>query len=86
MDRSKGTEEQKDRRHHLIDTAAALGKYAYDSPNGLEARWLPEGMVKIVTITMRDQKVTDEVAEDLVRRFLTEIAAEYIAKKLGRQT
>lgn len=81
VDRSSGTEESKDRRHHLLDIAAGLGKYDYDSPRGVEARWLPAGMVKVITMTMRDQGVTDEIAEYLVEQFLRGMVAEYAKKK-----
>lgn len=83
IDRSTGSEESKDRRHSFIDVAAGLGKYQYEGEYGYEARFLPAGMAKLISIVLRDQGVTEEKATDLVRHKFKELAAEYIGRKVA---
>lgn len=81
VDRRRADQDSKDREHVIIANEAALGKYEFNSPRGVEAQWLPAGMCKVLTITMRDQGVNDEIAEYLVDRFLREIVADFAVKK-----
>lgn len=78
VDRSTATEDQKARRHHLIDIDAGLGKYEWDGPIALEAMWSIAGLTKILTIVCRDQGVTDEQAEAVISHNLRESAARLL--------
>jgi hypothetical protein len=80
VDRSEASEAQKDRRHHLIDVDAGLGKYEYDGAIAMEALYTPAGMAKILAIVCRDQGLTDEKAEELFLANAREVAARILMK------
>ena len=82
VDRSEDTEDRKLKRHHLIDVAAGLGKYEVDGEYGLEAQWTVAGMVKMTSLALREQGVTELMAREIVRHSVREVAAELI----GRET
>jgi hypothetical protein len=80
VDRSDAGEEQKAKRHHLIDVDAGLGKYEWDGLLALESMWQPAGMAKLLTILCRDQGVTDAKAEEILATSAREIAAHVLTK------
>jgi hypothetical protein len=80
VDRSEATEAQKDRRHHLIDVDAGLGKYEYDGEIAMQALYTPAGMAKILAIVCADQGLTDEKAEALFLANAREVAARILMR------
>lgn len=82
VDRSTAGEDAKDRRHAVIDRDAALGKYEWDGPIAMEAKFTPAGLAKCVAIICRDQGATDASAEAAVAYSAKRVAAEILGKRL----
>lgn len=83
VDRSDASEDAKDRRHARIDTDAALGKYEYDGPYAQEALYMPAGMAKMLEIIGREEGITPEVAEGMVREKIKEVAAVMLRARIS---
>jgi hypothetical protein len=75
IERSRGTQEAKDRRHTLIDDKAALGYYEWDGPLGLQSRWTVAGLTKAVEIVCRPQGVDEKLAEEIARQHIRAVSA-----------
>ena len=77
------TDEQRDRRHAIVDRDAGMGKYEWDGPFALQALWTPAGMAQILLIVCRDQVATIEKAEELLRDHMKEVATAILVRAVS---